>query len=302
LEKVKMKSKQFAISVLAILMFSGILMTTVSAAVWTPSLPTDAVTMEITNPYTTPLCPDSYPFQIDLSNVGLGFDVADGSYIGWCVDIVHGITREIEYDVMLYSSYDTMAPIPAEDWNRINYILNNKEGTGCDVQGAIWYFINGGAYWWIAGDTFDPSADTEVQNMVNDADANGGTYEPGEGDILAIVCVPVDECGDPLDEQSVIIELEIPGPPGFTPGFWKHNIRVALNYPGHYSSFDDSGDHLTYGEVLGYVEATGLWGTGTTALEAALADLTAKGPGSEMIRRDAANALNHEAGYGDYED
>ena len=89
---------------------------------------------------------------------------------------------------------------------------------------------------------------------------------------------------------------------GFTPGFWKHNIRVALGYPGHYSSFDDSGDHLTFIEVLGYVEATGLWGTGTSALEAALAELTAKGPGSEMIRRDAANALNHVAGYGDYVD
>jgi hypothetical protein len=293
-----MKIRNTVIGLLAFLLLSGVLMTTVSAEVWSPSLPTDPATIEITNPYTTPLCPSSYPFIIDLSNVGPGFDITDGTYTGWCTDVINGITRGVEYDVMLYSSYDEMAPIPSEDWNRINYIINNKQGTGCDVQAAIWYFINGGAYWWIAGDPFDPSVDSEVQNMVGDATTYGGTYEPGVGDILAIVCVPEDECA-----QTVIIELTVPPEgPGFTPGFWKHNIRVALGYPGDYSSFDDSGEHLTYEEVLGYVEATGLWGTGNSALEAALVDLTAKGPGSEMIRRDAANALNHAAGYGDYMD
>jgi hypothetical protein len=293
-----MKQRNLVTCIVAVLMLSGVLMTTVSAQVWSPSLPMNSVTLEITNPYTTPLCPSSYPFIIELSNVGVGFDITDGTYTGWCVDIENGITRGLEYDVMLYSSYDGTAPIPNEDWNRINYILNNKQGSGCDVQAAIWYFINGGAYWWIAGDPFDPSVDPEVQSMVSDAIAYGGTYEPGVGDTLAIVCVPEDEFA-----QTVIIELTIPPEcPGFTPGFWKHNIRVALGAPGGYSSFDESGDHLTYAEVLGYVEATGLWGTGTAALQAALEDLTAKGPGSEMIRMDAANALNHVAGYGDYID
>jgi len=296
-----MKIKKLAISLFAFLMLSGFLMTTVSAAAWVPSLPPDPATIEITNPYTTPLCPLSYPFIIDLSNVDPGFDITDGTYDGWCVDIVNVISRQTPYQVMLYSSYDEMAPIPDEDWEIINYIINHKQGTGCDVQAAIWYFINGGAYWWVAGDPFDPSADPEVQAMVTAASANGPTYEPGEGDILAIVCVPLETYEPPV--QPLIIELEIPPEgPGFTPGFWKHNIRVALGYPGNYSSFDDGGEHLTYSEVLGYVEATGLWGTGTPALEGALADLTAKGPGSDVIRRDAANALNHVAGYGDYVD
>jgi len=223
-----MKIKNTVISLLAFLLLSGVLMTTVSAEVWSPSLPTTLVTIEITNPYTTPLCPSSYPFIIALSNVDSGFDVADGTYTGWCTDITHGITRGLEYDVMLYSSYDPIAPIPSEDWNRINYILNNKQGTGCEVQAAIWYFINGGAYWWIAGDPFDPSVDTEVQNMVGDAIAYGGTYEPGIGDILAIVCVPDDET-----VQVVIIELTIPCEgPGLTPGFWKHNVGIYLTSIG----------------------------------------------------------------------
>jgi hypothetical protein len=301
MEKVKMKTKKFAISVLAILMLSGILMTTVSAVVWTPSLPTDPVTMEITN-----LTLWEMPFLIQLSNVDPGFDITNGMYTGWCADVNSEISRGVEYEVMLYSSYDVDPEVPDEEWDMINYILNNKQGTGSDVQDAIWYFINDRNYrplppWSVPNAPWAVSA--TAQAIVTDALSNGAGYEPGEGDILAIVCVPVDEFGEPLsDVQIVIIELQIPGPPGFTPGFWKHNIRVALEFPGHYSSFDDSGDHLTYGEVLGYVEATGLWGTGTSALEAALADLTAKGPGSEMIRRDAANALNHVAGYGDYVD
>jgi len=243
--------------------------------------------------------------MIQLSNVDPGFDITNGMYTGWCADVDSTINRGVEYDVMLYSSYDT-PNIPAEEWDMIDYILNNKQGTGSDIQDAIWYFINDRAYrpsppWAVPSPPWAVSA--TAQAIVTDALSNGAGYEPGEGDILAIVCVPVNEFGEPIDVQVVIIELTIPPlDEGFTPGFWKHNIRVALGYPGHYSSFDDSGDHLTFIEVLGYVEATGLWGTGTSALEAALAELTAKGPGSEMIRRDAANALNHVAGYGDYVD
>jgi len=206
-----MRIKKLAISLFAFLMFSGVLMTTVSATAWAPSLPPDPATIKITNPYTTPLQPSSYPFIIDLSNVDPGFDITDGIYNGWCVDIVNVITRLVQYDVMLYSSYDEMAPIPDEDWEIINYIINHKLGTGCDVQAAIWYFINGGAYWWVSGDPFNPSVDPEVLAMVADASLYGPTYEPGEGDILAIVCVPVDEFGEPTSAQTVIIELQIRG-------------------------------------------------------------------------------------------
>jgi hypothetical protein len=233
-----MRIKKFAISVFAFLILSGVLITTVSAMVWSPSLPTDLVTLKITNPYTTPLCPDSYPFIIDLTDVGMGLDITDGTYTGWCVDIDHGITRGVEYEVMLYSSYDISAPIPPENWNAINYIINNKQGTGCDVQAAIWYFINGGAYWWIVGDPFVPSESTAVQNMVEAAIANSGTYEPGVGDKLAIVCVPLETYEPPV--QSVIIELEIPGESeGLTPGFWKNHPNCWVGYDPETDYFND---------------------------------------------------------------
>src|SRR3989339_23225 len=89
---------------------------------------------------------------------------------------------------------------------------------------------------------------------------------------------------------------------GFTPGFWKHNIAVALGEPGEYSCFDDSGNHLIYSDVLGYVEETGQWGTGEAALEAALAALSAQGPGSVTTRTWAANWLNWAAGFGPFVD
>ena len=233
-----MKIKKLAISLLAFLMFSGVLMTTVSAVAWAPSLPTDPATIEITNPYTTPLCPSSYPFIIDLSNVDPGFDITDGTYNGWCIDIDNGITREVPYDVMLYSSYDGVAPIPDEDWDRINYIINHQQGTGCDVQAAIWYFINGGSYWWVPGDLFDPSGSVPAMAMVADASTIGVGYEPGEGDILAIVCVPLETYEPPV--QIVIIELEIPrtGTEGLTPGFWKNCKCGWVGYSRDMSFFN----------------------------------------------------------------
>jgi len=88
---------------------------------------------------------------------------------------------------------------------------------------------------------------------------------------------------------------------GLSPGFWKHNIRVALEYPGRYSVPHEGEDRMNYNRILGLAEAaTGK--TGIEALEDALEALTAKGPGSESIRLDMANAFNAAAGYQPYSD
>ncbi|MBN1244237.1 hypothetical protein JXA31_01425 [Candidatus Bathyarchaeota archaeon] len=229
-----MKLKNIVISLLAFLLLSGVLFTSVSAVVWNPSLPTDPATIKITNTTTW-----EFPFLILLSNVDLGFDITNGMYTGWCVDLDHYITRGVEYDVILYSSLDPLAPIPAEDWSIINYILNNKQGgTGADVQDAIWYFINGGAYYnhghW--------PVSTTTEAIVADALVNGVEYEPDEGDILGIVCIPVDE--PPV--QIVIIELEIPGEfEGLTPGFWKNHPDLWTGYSTDDTFYDVFGVYIT---------------------------------------------------------
>jgi len=85
--------------------------------------------------------------------------------------------------------------------------------------------------------------------------------------------------------------------PGFTPGFWKHNIRVALGYPGRYSVFDRGpleGTRVTEAMLLGWCPVA--------TLQLALDDLTARGPGSREIRTAMANAFNDAAGYDPFDD
>jgi len=272
-----MKYARKSISILIVLMLSSILVTTAFAA-----YPIPDVTMYVVDGT------DSY-FLITLSGIPAGEDIYDGDYLGWCIDRNHLMPREDSLTVVLYSSLDPPGSLLGKEWDKVNYLLNNKDSYSVDdIQHAIWHYTG----WWNY-ENLSPS----VQAIVDEVDANGDGYIPGPCDVLAVICLPEEQA----EAQMAIVELG-QRCPGFTPGFWKHNIRVALGYPGRFSSFDDSGDHLTYEEVLGYVEATGLWGTGTSALEAALADLTAKGPGSDMIRRDAANALNHVAGFGDFMD
>jgi len=286
-----MKAKRIVVALLAFMMLSGVTMTALGA-VWTPSLPSGTVTLAITN--TTPW---TFPWMVALSGVGAGFDVADGTYTGWCVDTEHGIDRTQTYLVNLYSSYD--AALPAEiagvDWNRINYVLNNKDaGTADDIQAVLWYIVSGD---WYTDAAWGYSHTATADAILADAMANGAGYEPEEGDILAVICLPVGS----EEERAQMIVIEIMVPPlesGYTPGFWKHNIGVCLGYrPGHFSAFND-GTKLSCTLLESYTSAAGY------TLEEAWIALNAKGNknGEAAIRANCANAFNAAAGYGPFED
>ena len=99
----------------------------------------------------------------------------------------------------------------------------------------------------------------------------------------------------------VFAECEPPCPPcectGYTPGFWKHNIGVALGYNrGDYSAFRD-GTKLTLAMLQGYAATVGV------TLEEAYAALSAHGfEGADQVRANMANAFNAAAGYGPFAD
>jgi hypothetical protein len=289
LRKRRLKTKKLLIALLSFLMVSGIAMTTVSA-VWTPSLPAGTVTLQITNQ-----TPWTFPWMVALSGVGAGFDVSDGTYTGWCVDTEHSIDRTQTYDVNLFSSYSPPSEVASVDWNRINYVLNNKDaGTADDIQAVLWYIVGGT---WITDAAWGYSHTTEADAILADAMANGGSYEPDEGDILAVICLPVGS----EEERAQMLVIELMVPPlesGYTPGFWKHNIGVCLGYsPGHFSAFND-GTKLTCELLQGYATTVGV------SLEDAYAALNSKGNknGEAAIRADMANAFNAAAGYGPFVD
>ena len=89
---------------------------------------------------------------------------------------------------------------------------------------------------------------------------------------------------------------------GLSPGFWKHNVKVALELNrGSYSVPHEGEDRMNYNRIVALAEiATGL--IGKSALDAALVDLEAKGQGSDGIRLSMCNAFNAAAGYEPYSD
>jgi hypothetical protein len=131
------------------------------------------------------------------------YDVTEGYYLGWCVDQGHYVTPgEMYYPVYLYSSYDPEIPSYFEDpdWDKVNYIINHKQGTWEDIQNAIWHFISGPGGGSYSG--WDP----DVWAMINAANANGEGYEPDSGDVVAVLC----DAGEGVQHTFIEVNTAVP--------------------------------------------------------------------------------------------
>lgn len=242
-----------------------------------PATPVNMVAVDGSNSY----------FDITLSGVPVGFDVTNRVYLGWCIDI--GVThpRGSTFAVMLYSSCDppTSPSLDGYEWDKINYILNNKgAATPTEIQEAIWDYINlDGPY---------ATTNAGAIALIAAAEAGGDGFVPGPGDVVAVILIPED-----IAAQATIIELRIPEKEGLSPGFWKHNLKVYLELTRGRYSVPHEGEPRIDGPTLEAYLAT----IGVSAPDA-YDTLTTRGPGSEVIRLDMANAFNSAAGYTPYSD
>jgi hypothetical protein len=93
-------------------------------------------------------------------------------------------------------------------------------------------------------------------------------------------------------------------PPGFTPGFWKHNIEVRLGLTnGAYNAFEGGpldGAKLTDQMMDDYLAAINSALGTSFSFEALLGYLELKG--WDPLRTNTANWFNFVAGYGPFED
>jgi hypothetical protein len=177
---------------LSLLMISVILFASAKASTF-PNLPATPVTVTVTTGAGV------YPLTAVLSNVPAGYDVSNGAYTGWCHDLLTTITHDTPYSAVLISSLSLPTP-----WDKINYILNHKTGTGQDVQAAIWLTQGFSGAQILANAGFSPSA--VAITLYNNANANGGGFVPGPGQIVAVLA-------DVEGGQDLIIELRQPGYP-----------------------------------------------------------------------------------------
>lgn len=201
-----MKRKTTLISIIAILLVSLFMVVPIQAATF-PNLPTNPVTLVATEP------PTKWPAIVYLSGIGAGYDVTDSPppYAGWCYELGVVFNFGSPYSALLKSSLDEPTP-----WDKISYLINNKMGTGIEIQIAIWLLLG-----YTETDILNNgwgSVPTISQTMCDNANNNGGGFVPAVGQLVAVLCV--------MDEQDLFIELEKPpeenGYEGLTPGFWKN--------------------------------------------------------------------------------
>lgn len=174
-------------------------------------LPTDLVTINA-------VYGNSSYFTMTLTDVPLGFDLTDGIYPGWCVEKTILMTQNVNHTVLLYSSYDASLPLEyqTKNWNKINYIINHKQGNKTSVQKAIWHYTN----------NEDCSSDPDATSMITAAEQFGTTFIPAPGELIAI---PVQ--GVPVI-QLTFIELRIPLPQVLEGLIWYDTNRNGLQDNG----------------------------------------------------------------------
>ena len=131
-------------------------------------------------------------------------DIPDGSsvlnntsYAGLCAGlegyVLDFTSSNATYQVQLLSSLDnpTFAGRP---WDKINYILNHtSQYNWLDVQTAIWQLMYPNTSESPYGCNVNQ---TNVQNIVADANANGGGFVPGNDNLFAIIVSPLSCAGN----------------------------------------------------------------------------------------------------------
>jgi hypothetical protein len=186
--------RNLAIGIAILIALSLMLVNHATAASNGLNLPSTPVRIEVKNGTET-------YFNTELSDVPAGYDVANTTYFGWCVDRTANMTRSpANHEVILYSSSNPPGNLASEKWDKVNYILNHKQGTPDDIQQAIWYFIN------MAG-KYTPTS-TMAWEIVSGALANGNGFIPANGQRIAIICFPVVLFPGSPDVQVSIIEVE----------------------------------------------------------------------------------------------
>lgn len=160
-------------------------------------------------------------YNLGLSGISQGYSIQDGFYPGWCTEDNY---QENAGQVKLYSSYDPNLPddikyyrdpsIPKGQtgklvpWDKLNFLLNHKQGSVQEVGAAIFVLL------W--GESAHFPTTTMVQAMLKDAEANGKGFIPRSGQFMAIVLYQ-DGFGDgkPPDDrarqfQDTFIEYKVP--------------------------------------------------------------------------------------------
>jgi hypothetical protein len=172
--------------------------------------------------------------SVQFTELPPGYDVADQTYLGWCAapnasllvsqtSPGSPIWSENNAVYRMLNTYpgtgaDSTLPPDAQNsaWPMVNWLLNNEGGasgtvaaTLVDIQEAIWFLLQG-AY--VADPpftgSFDPNNPTvAAMQLVGDAKANGGSFVPGPGQVVAVLLYGVSQPGNSGPPQDLVFEV-----------------------------------------------------------------------------------------------
>ena len=176
----------------------------------------DTVSMVVSHPGTA-----GTPSYFDTTVTG--GTVLDGTYDAYCIDVGHTISPGTTYNAAVYSSYEDVSGIGnidnPENLDLVNWIINQgfegtlagdgKPFTYGDVQRAIWDLID---------DTnstsgLGPWSQVHVDEILAAVAADGSGaegYEPGCGDLVAVILVPQDSRRQITIAQITFASVEVP--------------------------------------------------------------------------------------------
>jgi hypothetical protein len=142
-------------------------------------------------------------------------------YPGWSAYSLSA-NKSGSHSFEVYSSLGALPDtIPKADWNKINYILNNKETYDKNViQAAIWHYTNS-----TVPSDFPSYDHTEYNRLVSAAEANGGDFIPiPQQKYAAVLFSP--NTGNQEQNQLIIVELPVQSIPA--PEFPSLALPVAM--------------------------------------------------------------------------
>lgn len=133
-------------------------------------------------------------FDVTLSNIGTGFDIANGAAGVYCADMGHTINAGGVYAMGVYSSLypfaiptSFMEPQAIANLDHANWLMNHLDNyplaTWADIQNALWKILDAQAVFPHTGVPYNALATT----MANDAMANGNNYVPLPGGWAAVI-------------------------------------------------------------------------------------------------------------------
>jgi hypothetical protein len=147
--------------------------------------------------------PVSY-FNIDVTS-GVTPELPVGMYAGWCTDFNHPVALT-SYVFTAYSSLDTASfnpGMPSANWNKINYMLNNKNADWRITQAAMWHYDGLSAVPYPEHGIISGYSHSEYDAYIASVDANGANFVPSCGQLYAVILYKP-------GVQVVIVEMPTP--------------------------------------------------------------------------------------------